>query len=315
VGDGVTVDGFVFDGKDSQIAEPGANVFIDRVADFRFTNNLVERSTFGVLTRLASGTIEGNLLADNLELGSVVTGGSLAHPATVLIHANRVTRNVAHGMGLPVGGWVKLQTDRGQNTVDLLEPLQATFDRNNPDDVQNIPDTLSVTFDGNDVSDNGLATSFGGIGIRFAGIWPNYNHTTTDPSQPVTSSLVANVIGNTCDSNGSYGVAIEAGDTQRFEPRQFIQNLAANFQGNVFIGNDRAPALFTFTYWLVSTGKTQTPKKFAEASTFAVTDADGEFVTFDYDNPVTDPLSGTVLNNTLTLNGVEVPHGKSITPP
>ena len=42
---------------------------------------------------------------------------------------------------------------------------------------------------------------------------------------------------------------------------------------------------------------------------------DGELVTFDYDNPVMDPLSGTVLNNTLTVNGVEIPHGTSITAP
>ena len=52
-----------------------------------------------------------------------------------------------------------------------------------------------------------------------------------------------------------------------------------------------------------------------EQSTYAVTDGDGELVGFDYDNPVMDPLSGTVLNNTLTVNGVEIPHGTSITPP
>src|SRR5262245_58251748 len=55
VGDGVRVDGLVFDGKDG--ADPGADVLIDRVSEFRFTNNLVERSAFGVMTRLASGTI------------------------------------------------------------------------------------------------------------------------------------------------------------------------------------------------------------------------------------------------------------------
>ena len=45
-----------------------------------------------------------------------------------------------------------------------------------------------------------------------------------------------------------------------------------------------------------------------------MTDADGELAGFDYDNPLTDELVGTVLNNTLTVNGVEVPHGTSITP-
>ena len=315
VGDGVTVDGLVFDGKEGDF--PGADVFIDRVSEFRFTNNLVERSAFGVMTRLASGTIAGNLLADNVEHGSIVSGGSRAHPATILMRANRVTRNGAHGIGCAVGGWIGLVTDRGGNSISLLEPLQTTFDRNNPADVENIPDTLNVTLDGNDASDNGNDNGLSGIGIRLAGIWPDYTYTTTDPSQPVTSSLVANITGNTCDRNRAYGVVIEAGDTKRFAPapRRFVQSLAANFEGNVFTGNDRAPALFTFTYWLVSTGGTpQFADKFAEASTYAVTDADGELVTFDYDNPVTDPLNGTVLNNALTLNGVEVPHGKSITP-
>jgi len=316
VGDGVTVDGFVFDGKVEDFVYPGADVFIDRVSDFRFTNNLVERSAFGVNTRLASGAIQGNLLADNLEVGSIVTGGSLAHPATVLIRANRASRNGAHGIGCVVAGWIKLQTDPGQNTVALLEPLQATFDRNNPDDVENIPDTLRVTLDGNDVSDNGAPNSLGGIGIRVAGIWPDYDYTTIDPNQAVTSTLVADVISNTCDRNGAYGIAIEASDTRRSEPRRFIQNLAGNFEGNGFVGNDRAPALFTFTYWLVSVGKTpQFSKKFAEASTFAISDADNEFAVFDYDNPAADPISGTVLGNKLLLNGVELAHGKSITPP
>jgi hypothetical protein len=316
VGDGVTVDGFVFDGKGVQVVAPGADVFIDRVSDFRFTNNLVKRSGFGVMTRLASGTIQGNLLADNLELGGIVTGGSLTHPATVLIRANRATRNAGHGIGCPVAGWIKLQTDPGQNAVALLEPLQTTFDQNNPADVQNIPDTLHVAFDGNDVSDNAVGNSFGGTGIRLVGIWPDYTYTTVDPSQPVTSAMEATVTGNTCDRNGSYGVVIEAGDTQRLATRRFIQTLTGSFEGNGFVGNGRAPALFTFTYWGVSTGKTpQFSKKFAEASTFAVSDADGEFAVFDYDNPATDPISGTVLGNKLLLNSVELAHGKSITSP
>ena len=314
VGNGVTVDGFVFDGKGGDF--PGADVFIDRVSDFRFTNNLVERSAFGVMTRLASGTIEGNLLADNLELGSAVTGGSLAQPATVLIHANRATRNAAHGIGNAVAGWIKLPTDPGQNTLALLEPLQTTFDRNNPEDMPNIPDTLTLTVDGNDASDNGAPDSLGGIGIRVGGIWHPYDYTTADATQPITSVLTATISGNTCDRNGAYGVGIEAGSPDRSEPRRFIQTRTVSFEGNTFVGNGRAPALFTFAYWLVSVGENPpTSEKFVEQSSCAVTDGDGELVGFDYDNPVMDPLSGTVLNNTLTVNGVEIPHGTSITPP
>ena len=58
----------------------------------------------------------------------------------------------------------------------------------------------------------------------------------------------------------------------------------------------------------------QLTRGLAKESTYRVTDRDGELAAFDYDNPLMDPVSGTVLNNTLTVNGVEVPHGKSITP-
>ena len=315
VGDGVTVDGFVFDGKGSLAADPGAAVFIDRVSGFDFRNNLVERSTFGVMTRLSSGTIEGNLLVDNLELGTVVTGGSLVQPATVLIHGNRVARNVAHGIGGAVDGWIKLVTDPGQNTVPLLEPLQTVFDRSDPEDLPNIPDSLTITVSGNDVSDNG-GPAPGGIGIRLAGIWPVYAYSTVNVAQPLTSVLAANVFENTADRNGSYGVVIEAGDSTRFEPRRFIQNLAVTLDGNTLRDNGRSAALFTFTYWVESMGLIpQVVKKFVEASAYAVTDQDGELSAFDYDNPVTDPVSGIALGNSLTLNGVEIPHGTTITPP
>ena len=91
--------------------------------------------------------------------------------------------------------------------------------------------------------------------------------------------------------------------------------MTGSFEGNTFVGNERAAALFTLTYWLVSVGENPPYyEKFAEESTYALTDGDGELSGFDYDNPVTEPLSGAVLNNTLTVNGVEVPHGKSITP-
>ena len=312
VGSGVTVDGFTLDGREG--AYPGAAVFVDRVSGFRISNNLVQHTAFGILTRLASGTIEGNLLADNGYFGSLVTGGSLAHPATIFIHANRATRSQAHGFGNSVGGYVKLRTDPGQNTLALLEPIQTVFDRTNPVDVQNIPDTLTATLTGNDASDNSKNDPEAGIGIRLAGIFPDFDYSTADATQPVTSVLTANVSGNTCEGNGSYGVVIEAGDTPRTEPRRFVQTLKGSFEGNTLVGNGRAAALFTFTYWRVAVGlNSLSEKKFAEESSYEVTDGDGELTGFDYDNPVMDPLTGTVLNNTLTMNGVEAPSGKHIT--
>lgn len=120
--------------------------------------------------------------------------------------------------------------------------------------------------------------------------------------------------GNTCERNGSYGVVIEAGDTQRSYPRRFIQTLTVDLEGNTFVDNGRAPALFTFNYWIPSVFLGYFFHKFAEDSDYTVTDADGVLAGFDYDDPVADPISRTVLNNTLTVNGVAMPHGKSITP-
>src|SRR5262249_17059953 len=168
---------------------PGSAVFVDRVSDFRVSNNFVRQTAFGVMTRLASGSIEGNLLAENLEHASIVTGGSVGYPATVLIHANRATRNGAQGFGQVTAGWIKLRTDPGKNMLALLEPLQTVFDRNNPEDLQNIPDTLTITLSDNDASDNGAHDPTAGIGIRFGGIWPDYDYRTADVPQPLTPPL------------------------------------------------------------------------------------------------------------------------------
>jgi len=312
-GNDVTIDGFVLDGHGGDF--PGADVFVDRVSDFRISNNLVRQSAFGVMTRLASGTIEGNLLAENLEHASIVTGGSAVYPATVLIHANRATRNGAHGLGQVTAGWIKLRTDPGQNTLALLEPLPTVFDRNNPEDLQNIPDSLTVTLSDNDASNNGAHDPTAGIGIRFGGIWPDYDYLTANVTQPLTSHLTATVTGNTSNGNGSYGVDLEAGDPKRLQHRRFVQTMTVSFTGNSFTGNGRAPALFSFTYWRVSAGLTSPyADKFVEGSTRTITDADGELTGFDYDNPAADPINSTVLNNTLTVNEVEIPHGTSITP-
>jgi len=100
------------------------------------------------------------------------------------------------------------------------------------------------------------------------------------------------------------------------DPRRLVYSFAASFAGNSFSGNGRAGTLFTFTGWgsTVSGGLGPT-EKFAEDSTYQVTDVEGELTPFDYDNPLLDPLDGvTHLDNTLTLNGVVIPHGKSITP-
>jgi hypothetical protein len=316
VGNGVTVDGFVLDGTEGPY--PNSPVFVDQVSDFRISNNLIQHGSFGVSTRLASGTIEGNLLTLNDKAGGSITGGSIARPATVFIYANRALFNGQHGFMTWAVANSPFPVDRGSNTLDL-PLLQTTFDRNNPEDLRNIPDTLVVTLSGNDLGVNGV------FGIRLFAVVPEGNPTdcsvgigyrTQDATQPLTAVLTANVLGNTFVANGLWGVGMETGYPCRNDPRRLIITFAGSFEGNSFVTiNGRPAALFSFNSWgLDLGGDSLQDYKFAEESTYQVTDRDGELTGFDYDNPLMDPLTGTVLNNTLTVNGVEVPHGRSITP-
>jgi hypothetical protein len=310
VGNGVTIEGFVLDGK-GEVRYPNLPVFVDRVSNFKIRNNLIQHGSFGVTTRLASGTIDGNLLMQNAEAGAVATGGSIAQPATVLVHANRVTGNGLHGIMTMATATLFLM-DRGTNALEI-EPLQTAFDRNDPDDLRNIPDTLAVTVSGNDFSHYSV------FGIRLMAVIPQppigncsgpLSYQTQDATQPLTAVLTANVLGNTFDGGGRWGLGMSPGFPCRNDPRHLIITFAGSFEGNAFAASGRPPALFTFTAW----SGVSPSFGFARESSYQVTDADGDLAGFDYNNPSMDPLTGVVLNNTLTVNGVEVPHGTIITP-
>jgi hypothetical protein len=311
IGNEVTLEGFSFEGI--QGAQNSASVFVDRVSDFRIRNNLIQHSDYGVVTRLASGTLEGNLLVETGE-ATAVGGGSLEHPAVVHLVRNRAARNQKHGfMNCPTAP-VQFVLDPGTNPPDLAgaisAPLQVTFDRNDPDDFRNLPDTLTVVMIGNDASENGS------LGIRLMGNVYPYDYRTADDTQPLTGTLTAILVGNTSVDNGEYGVDIEGGFTERAEPRAFLQNLSAHFLDNSFVGNGRSQALFAFRHWTAAVGYEPLQRfKFAQDSRIEVTDPHGDLAGFDLDHPATDPFDGTVLGNTMTLNDVEVPHGTSITAP
>ena len=313
IGNEVTLDGFSFDGfQGMRGSPPSGAVYVDRVSGFQVRNNLIQHNDLGLSGRLASGTLEGNLFAENAE-ATGVTGGSITHPATVLLHANRATRN-AHGFMSCATGLVAEILHGGSNPPDLAgelsQPLQTIFDRNDPDDLQNIPDTITITLSENDASNNGQ------LGIRFIGSLNTLDYETQDATQPLTSVLIASLTGNTSTDNGYYGVAFDAGIVKREEPRRTIERMTASFDRNTFAGNQHAEALFSFTYWRTAVGLNPLSAfKFTEDSTTEITDPNGELGSFDYDNPTRDPISHTVLHNALRVNGVEVPPGASITTP
>lgn len=316
IGSEVTVDGFVLDGIVDVFLSRA--VTVDRVSDFKITNNVVQHAGFGIFSRLASGVIEGNLLSNNVASGAEVFGGSNNDPAHVLVRSNRIEGSGEHGL-IFLAVSPSEPANLGTNPFQV-EPLQTTFDREVPSDLENIPDTLDATVIGNDI-----ATSRN-FGIRLTGVVPPggatncsvfyVGYATANSSQELTASLTANIQGNTLSLNGRYGVAMEAGFPCRSDPRRLVYSFDASFAGNSYSGNGNAGALFTFTRWSTSLNPAQLATfKYEEDSALDVTDVDGELIPFDYDNPALDPFDGvTPLDNTLTKNGVLIPPGTSITP-
>jgi hypothetical protein len=303
-GDGVTVSGFIF-GENNE----GLGIVVDRVFDFALLDNAFIHTFIAIITRLSSGVVDGNYFLGNSGIGPGIGGGSINHPAKVTLSRNRSTKT--YNSGADIRGEPSLRAlDLGANTL-TLEPLQLLFDRNSPQDAANIPDTLDVLVSNNDFSGNGTS---GLVCFAYA-FNPLFGYTTADPSQPKTSVIQATVVGNTFNGNGAYGFLAEAGGSLRSNPRALTRTLAGTFTQNTLQGNGRAGTLFDFIAADVSLGAASIQSfKYLQNSSYQLTDLDGELAGFDYDNPATDPVSGTVLNNTLSVNGAVIPSGTKISP-
>jgi len=314
-GNRVSVSGFVLDAQDQKLrAVGGFLIFADRVSEFSIRHNLVRYGN-GVGSRLASGTLEANFCTANNPnppegtLGSAgifITGGSMAHPATVTLRRNRSIENASGASVDAVANFIQL--DLGANTL-RLEPLQMIYDRNNPEDVQNIPDTLEATIEGNDFSNNTF------FGLR-CGFYPPAYYTTVDATQPITGTLNVTVRANRLDRNREwYGITVDAFSSFRSNSRQLTGTIEGTFGDNSLIGNGRNGSVFSFTNTAVSTGRPRQDFKYMQESTFQVADLDGELEGFDYDHPLTDPFDGSpVVGNVLLYNGEVQPNGIRITP-
>jgi hypothetical protein len=316
-GNQVSISGFVTDAQaQGQPGVPGFLIYVDRVSDFSIHHNLA-RNGNGLGTRLASGTLEANLCIDNYpnpppggsgSPGIFISGGSMAHPASVALQRNRSTQNAGGASVFPVANLVQLNL--GANTL-MLEPLQMSYDINNPEDQQNIPDSLVATIEGNDFSDN----TFFGLNCSLN---PPFPYTTVDTTQPITGTLKVNIRNNGLNRNGHYGIIVMPAFANRSEPRQLTGTIEGTVENNALMDNGRNASVFSFTNWVASAGLpgfSRQDFKYVQQSTFQVTDRNGELAGFDYDHPLSDPFDGSpVVGNTLIYNDEVQPNGIKITP-
>ncbi len=309
-GNRVSVRGLVIDGRSEGITEAvGFGIFADRVTDFSIHHNLLRRCGGGFASRMASGTLEANVCLNNNNIGFFVTGGNLAHPASAVLRRNRSTQNAGGASLFAVANFVGLVL--GANTL-MLEPLQMIYDRNNPEDVRNIPDQLEATVEGNDFSENHLLIA---TGLRCT-FYPPIHYTTMDATQPITGTLNVNVRDNRLHRNGDHGITIDAGFSNRSDPRELTGRFEGTFENNALIDNGRNTSLMGFTNRDASTGLgSRQDYKYMQESTFQVADLDGELEGFDYDHPLEDPFDGSpVVGNVLIVNGQVQPNGISVSP-
>ncbi len=306
-GNRVSVSRFVMDAQESTPLDLGFDIYADRVSYFSIHHNLLRHGgTAGGGTRLASGLFEANFLASMIDVGIFITGGSMVYPATVTVRRNRSMGNVGGTSVTAVANFYPLQL--GANPL-MLEPLQMTYDRNNPDDLRNIPDKLEARIETNDFTDN----RFFGLRVFF---YPPTLYTTVDATQPITGFLNVTVRDNRLNRNADHGIDVDAGFASRNNPRQFTGTFEGTFEHNALIDNGRNASLFDFTHKGVSLGgQPRELWKYMQESTFEVADLDGELAGFDYDHLLNDPFDDSpVVGNVLLYNGEVQPNGIMITP-
>ncbi|HXN21499.1 MAG TPA: hypothetical protein VOA41_02000 [Candidatus Dormibacteraeota bacterium] len=272
-GNEVSVSGFVMDAQAQDLAGVrGLNIYADRVSDFAIHRNLLRHATVGAQTRLASGTFEANFVGPNNAAtegtGIHITGGSVIHPARVTVRRNRSTQN-SHGAALhALANFLELKL--GSNTLKL-EPLQMSFDINNPKDQQNVPGRLEVAIEGNDFSNNSF------VGLR-CGFYPPFFYTTADATQPVTGTLDVIVRDNELNRNFDYGITVDPANARRSNSRRLTGRFEGTFEHNSLIDNGRNASVFGFTSLNASTGRAPRQDfKYVQGATFQVEDLDWGF--------------------------------------
>src|SRR5262249_2187115 len=159
----------------------------------------------------------------NNNIGIFITGGPRAHPPRMTLRRNRSTQNAGGASVFAVANFVTL--DLGANTL-RLEPLQMIYDISNPEDQPRIPDTFEATIEGNDFSDNHLLIA---NGLRCA-FYPPIHYSTMDATQPISGTLHMTVRDNRLNGNGDYGITVDAGFSNRSDPRRLTGIFEGTFE-------------------------------------------------------------------------------------
>ena len=291
----ITISGFIFDGKATDVASAGDAIYFDRVDNFSINHTVTRNVRIGIWTRMATGRIQNNF-AYNSNDGLAVFGGSELYPATVDVSGNRVTNNSA--MGAAAVGTATVKAVKIMDDPNIKE-IQTLFDpRSHPEQV---PDKLAIVVIGNDFSRN---SSFG---FRFESyVNGDVFYDTTD-NQPMTANIRATVRSNLCRNNGEYGFTVEGASATRINPPKFTGTFDGSFEDNDCSGTGRAGIFAGFMLNGVVTrnpGLINTNKYLQDSRFTAQIDDQSLSSGFDYDNPILDPFDKqTPLNNQLTING------------
>lgn len=282
-GQGSEVSKLSFNIGNAPSAVRGTAISVESVQDFTIRNNFMTGGgDAGIRTRASSGKIQGNYITE-VGAGTIILAGSGSSPASVIFSGNRSVNNFFGGLVL-----------NGSAITD------ASFDR------------LSAVAEDNDLSDSNANPVAGqGFGIRVIAV----RH---DPPNQGTSGNVTATISRNRITNNKFGFMIDAGFPYRTfggSPDARLHNGTLNLSlaGNEVIGNLMSPALISFTRNTATLTPSQLSQwKYLERSTFDITDSDGNLNGYWFDHPVSDPLDGRTLQNTLSINDVEIPNGRSV---
>ena len=290
----VRITGLVLDGQNVRPQTPtqsGNVIFIDGAltsADgFSVDGDVIRAAVAGVISRMASGTIQGNRLTSNFN-GSASFGGRPDLAKAVVFRDNLVIDN--SNVGAAFGG--------------------GNGSRNPPKVVNGDgPGSLSVEVSGTEFRGNGTAgPNFASLGLSLL----VNDDSRSDPTQ--AASIEAQVHDNFFIENVNWGLAV----AQRIAPNVPLigYQFEGTFERNQYCDNGLNAAMFDFrqvtTTLQVVTNPPALPHTFryGRGSTYTVHAENDPLASigFDLDHPAIDPdPPGGPLGNTLIFNGAIVP--------